>query len=532
MVDVVTLSALGLARHLRLPLNAPAGEGFSVALNGAAHLLVQECGAHEALRRLCGLPVPLPQAILDALAALDPDERRELIHTLVRTVPSPLTSVHLLRILLLFKADSPAYERLARRIVHRLTGEQGASEFKAFRRLLCWVEVTSDSWDGGATLSPHLKLALVWAHAHRLLAILSVRGLPLDWVPEESQPARLHIPANLFSAEDEYSLDVAGPFRQSRAPFLLSALAYGAGDADDTFVDEVLQSMVVGATFYQVGDQTYPSLDLLHDLSGTANSLHSFLGDDAVQRYARLIGDEAATVLQPEQIQAELVKTIAGLRTTPTNVHGWVALKEVLGDLPSASGVAEPLIELIVGTNFKNLFSENITTGVLAMQTATVYARHLASEQVCTHLESELLEIASFLATRTQVPPPIADSPSTEPTTAAVGSNSDDTTTPVHIDWTDDRLGDYLMEWGYYLARASESGESMASKMADLLGSLVTKWPILASNCTKSTSNMAWTLPFDLARPFWSLLVRLRAEPQAEEHRPRNSRTFRRLIEG
>jgi tetratricopeptide (TPR) repeat protein len=504
LVDMVSVNAAGLARHLRLSTGAPAGAGFAVALNGAAHILVQECGAQEALRRLCGLPVPLPRSLLDALASMPPAERREVIHEMLRTAPSPLASVHLLRLLLLFTGDSPAYERLARRLVHRLTSGEGATEFKGFLTLLRWVEVSVGSWEGSSTLAPHLKLALVWAHTHRLFAMLSICGVPLDWVPLQSNPGRYRNPASLFVEEDEFARDVADPFRLTYAPFVLAAIAYGLADSSSTSFEETVRPAVVGATFHQVGERTYPSPDLLRDTSSSANSLNSFLGGEHISEYGKVVGDDAAAVLQPDNLQTELVETIEDLRATPTNTRAWIALNDVLGDLPPSPAVADALRRLLPEVDFKGLFAEAATTGVVAMQVAAGQVRYLDSEPLCSYLESELMGIAIFMAENYGVGGPPGQAAGT-----GVGSTQEDSE-----GWTTERLSGLLVEWSYFLAQAAGPGQNLARKWANLLGELVTRWPILTSGYTRSVRNLAWTLPLELARPFWSLLTRLRAEKE------------------
>ncbi len=504
-VDLVSLSASGLVRHLRLPINVPAGEGFAAALDQAAHLLLKECGAQEALERLCGLPVPIPQNILDALAGLSSSERRELVHHILRTAPSPVVAIHLLRILLAFRQDSPAYERLARWIVRRLSSEEGTKEFGAFLRLLRWVEVSSESWQGRATLSPCLNLALVWAHTQRLFAILGTCGVSLDWVPAEHESTRHRNPANLFARQDEYSRDVANPFRVSHGPFLLSALAYGVGDSANVILDDALRDQVVEATYLQVGDLKYPSLDLMRETSAAANGLVSFLGDNVVEQYAKVAGKDAIVVLNPEKLRESIVGSIVSLKEAPTDARDWAALDSVLGDLPPSSPVADALKDLIMQTSFQELFAAGLTCGIVAMQTSTRAASHLDSKPLLEHLESELLAITSFLATGAENRP--AEREATNPSTRGEPPDQDNDTVV-----TNEELGSYLMEWGYFLAQAAGDGQVIATKFANLLGELVNRWPFLTRNYTKSASNLIWTLPLDLAKPFWSLLVRLRTE--------------------
>ncbi len=65
---------------------------------GATTLLAEEKLA-EALTRLQGLPIPLPDSIYRAFAAVTATERRSQIHAGLRAGESPVAIMHLLRLL-------------------------------------------------------------------------------------------------------------------------------------------------------------------------------------------------------------------------------------------------------------------------------------------------------------------------------------------------------------------------------------------------------------------------------------------------
>ena len=492
-VDLINVSVNGFTQHFRLPVTTPPSEGFVIALIEATRLLIQECGIFEALRRLCGFPVPLPQLIFDTLKTLSINERRNVIHTLLRTEESPLTSIHLLRILLAFKDDNLAYERLARRIVVRFTSKEGGAEFEAFRRLLCWVDITFSQWQGSSTAPTHLKLAFVWSHASRLYSVFRIHKIPFDWIPDELRPAHLEVAATILAAENDYSRDIVYPFRLSRASFLLAAFQYGIGDANDTFVDEALRNRVVGATFFAIEDNIYPEIDLLYDTTNLVDNLHSFLGKNN-KEYTSLLGKEMGAILQSENIETELMKVMTNLKSNALSAQEWSFLDVILSDLSPSPAILETFTDLIGRVNFKDLFVADLETGVIAMQTAARRTFYLQPEAVHIHMENQLLEIASFLSNRWEQPDLTGTPPS------------------AWNGWSNDSLSIYLPNWAYYLARNTEGGEERANKFAELLGELVNRWPLLIEKCADISRTLAMTLPFSLAIPFWGLLIRLRAK--------------------
>ena len=127
-----------LCWYFRLPPNTGDGEEFQKSLHQAAEEVLKESELINALERFCALPVPLPLTLVQRVQRLDPSERHQLVKALLKSTGSPLSRIHLLRILTV--CSEKRYLRLARRIMVRMLGDTGAAEFDAFKAVLDWVE--------------------------------------------------------------------------------------------------------------------------------------------------------------------------------------------------------------------------------------------------------------------------------------------------------------------------------------------------------------------------------------------------------
>jgi len=76
---------------------------------------------------------------LDTISSLPEAEIAALVRYLLRQAGSPLSKIHLLRILSHLGDKKVSYDRLARRIAKRFFTESAMAEFTAFSVLLGWV---------------------------------------------------------------------------------------------------------------------------------------------------------------------------------------------------------------------------------------------------------------------------------------------------------------------------------------------------------------------------------------------------------
>lgn len=488
--DLLPPGAEGLLRHFRL---APRpGEAFQEALDTAARTLIREDSLSTALGRFIGLPVPLPAALIEAIAELSPDDRRVLIKRLLRTVSSPVCRIHFVYLLTLFGDETPAFRRLARWVVASLLGAEGEEEFAAFSAILKWTNHEFNRWPESRVWFPHIRLAMVWAHAHRLMTMFSSLGAPAPWLQDTfSQPSH-PIPSETFERNPDYWFDIAHPRLVSRVTFLLDGLSYSLGEKAEVFIDEGLRALLAAEAFRQIDGQRLPVAPLLRNFTQTVNSLDSFLRGDRGERLSALLGPDDAGMLAQSSLQALTERTVQLLAEASNRSSAWLLLHALLGDMPPHEDLADRLKTIMRQTDFVGLFEKDTGLGYFAMQTASLQAINLGDEDLRCYLKAQLVESSRLFA-------------GWESGEVSDGNGKDNFDKWMEVCY-------FLIESALNLAIAAHPLRDVIAEFVDLLTQLVETWSSMIPTCRPIVQLLTEDLPISQAQQFWPLFVRLRAE--------------------
>ena len=79
--------------------------------------MTREEGLETTIRRLAGFPLSLPSSVLNALDKLSDIDVENFIRGLLRADGSPVSRMHLVRILTHFGYRRKSYHRLARKMI-------------------------------------------------------------------------------------------------------------------------------------------------------------------------------------------------------------------------------------------------------------------------------------------------------------------------------------------------------------------------------------------------------------------------------
>ncbi len=475
----------GLRRHLRLPAHVGEGSEFTEALDRAAAQLIREEGLLAAIERLIGLPVPLPNAIIQEIEGLPRKDRRTLIKDLLRMGRSPLSRIHLVHILMRFGNDSVAYRRLVSWIVVRLFSEEGRAELAAFLALLQWIDKEysrrplPDGW------TPQVRLATVWAHAHRIFAILVGTGASVAALQQGfAQPSR-YLSDELFKLMRPDWFDIAHPRRSGDAPLslVLSGLAYALGDAADAVVSPVFHAADAGDG-KSAGSLSAPILII--DPTRARNVLDSFLGRHVLDVYSSLFEMDAGDTQAQGAMRSLMAEAITTLSQQEDNAQAWAILMAILDDLPPYPDVAERLHILLRALPIADLIDRDETAGMAALAVSSRQAMHAVDLSLRSHVEGQLVEIARRRASK------VADGASGQ------GDGV-----------VDD--GGWLFMEAVRICAASPSTSAMLNDLARVLTALIDAWPILASLFRPLVQRLHEELPVSESPHLVPLLVRLRA---------------------
>ena len=458
----------GLVRCLRLRPDVEPSEPLQEALETAACQLMQEEDLFTAVERLVSLPVPLPEALVEAVAALPVEDRRLLLKRLLKSASSPLSKIHIVRLLTRFSNDSWTYPGIVLQIVSSLASDDSAAEFEAFCALLNWVDSDFDRWPEAKSWAPCVRLALVWTHAHRLHAGFTQIGASINWIRVRDTFAHMarRITTELFERDSEYYFDIAHPRQVERSTFLLMALAYGLGQSPSP---------------WPLGRLMSPSL--LLDPSLGHNGLGSFLSGDRGDILVHLLAEQDASKLTRPALMGLAETALNELIDSTPETTAWARLYAVVGDFPPYKELNGRMIEAIWRTDFVALARRDVRSGLFALRVASCQAYHLGDEELRSRLKKDLLKLAEHLATQ--------------------GDNNASSFQEEDVH--------RVIESAFHLSIAVPPSTNVFSELADLLSELARIWALTVKPCEEVVQRLVDELPIAQGRHFWPLLVRLRA---------------------
>lgn len=492
--DLTLPSVDGLLRYLRLERSIKSGPAFQAVLEETVASLITENSIETALERVVALPMPLPATIVSAISGLSPQDREALVKKMINTAGSPVSKIHFICILLHFNNDTPKYSRLARRYISHSLSEAFREDFNAYWHILNWVNEEFGHRKDTRSLPQHIRLALVWTHAHRLYVIFKSLGAPSDWLKGVFLNLLQRVPHEAFDRDSDYWLDVAHPRRVNHLTFLLAGLSYCLDDRALDYLDaKDLQERLTGLFFPPFQNMRLPHPHLMMDATRAQDSLESIFGGDRGEKLSLLLPAEDANILKSSSLENTTQEALNTLSKSKNIWLAWAFLTGILSDLPPYPSLSSRLKSLFNETDFVALFKENAMIGSSAILAASFQIGHLKDEKLREYLKEQLNGIAKFFANNGKGE-------------AMLDAN--------HNNWFSEpeEMGIFLLEPALNISLAAEKSDSIISEFIDILTKLVDSWPDMIPIVKRSVQRLCYELPISQAKHFWHLLVRLRAE--------------------
>jgi hypothetical protein len=361
----------------------------------AAATLVAEEGMEAAFDRLSGVPVPMPEAIHQALDIMSTDQRRAFVRRFVRKPTSALGMAHNLRALAWLGAHDPRYLRLGRRLARRLADPVFQAHLALLRLVASAAHASlrpnlsnpgakieapvaaagrssadapketpeapttgtdhsSEDTAENAAAGAGARLVASWYHAHRVVSAFAATGGDPSLLIAELSGRDDHSTGDLFDPQSRTLRDLADARSQRPARFAAGLLQYASqGTALLDGADALLAEL--GRLFLQDGaDEPFPHFDLLCDLSGHPDVLATFLqptrGVDGTIAIASFVVVGADNV--PDVLRASALELI---ERDPTVSAPWFALEVVTGGAALADPDAARLWEAVAGRDLAAL---------------------------------------------------------------------------------------------------------------------------------------------------------------------------------
>lgn len=177
--------ALSLMKHLRLPSDPTLS--FPEKCAAASNTLISERGWMFAFLRLAGIPVALPEPVVEAVRVASETHYDKIVTMLTEQKGSPVQMIQALSLLVIITPKKDFHQHLNDVLEgwHRVA--------KSFVSVLRWTEFAIQNDDTWTQLPVSERLALVWMHADRVIRIFVSQHIDLEQVETrfaENLPSR------------------------------------------------------------------------------------------------------------------------------------------------------------------------------------------------------------------------------------------------------------------------------------------------------------------------------------------------------
>lgn len=405
---------------------------------------------------------------------------------------SPLSRIHLVRLLLASVSDAPAFGRLARKIIAGLLAPAAEEQTEALLNILRWASEEFSRRPDTRSWPVSFRLSLPWAHAHQLYTIFTAAGAPASALRAEFEGASHRMSSEIFEREGDYWFDIAHPRRVNHTTLVVSGLSYALQDAPPGFINPDLATQLITAVFMEVDGVPCLRLPLFADPLLAHDTLGSFLSSDRREQLTTLFPDSTAEPLTRLSLHDIAAQAIAIINDDKGNGAGWVNLLAVMGDLPPYADLRDALQAVLTSASYNALLQTDFDLGNLALNVATRQALHLDDEAQREHMTKELVACARILSGQSgthllgiRLPRERADAP--------------------------EQLPVLFLEFALNLAISITKGADASARFADLLSQVIDVWPTTAHTYLPVVHLLCRELPISVGRPLWRLLVRTRA---------------------
>lgn len=397
--DLIPPSAGRLISHYRFSQAMGVGVAFLEEFAVASKTLLDEEGLGTTVHRLAGFPISLPKSILDEISSLSDPDLFAFVRNLLKSAGSPLSKIHLVKILVQVAERKPSFCRLARRIIKSLFTGKSISEFIAFSKLLRWVHQEFAYWNETDGWQPHIHLAMVWAHTHQLFSIFMAVSIPSEWIAETFERSIRRLPTEVFNRDSSQWFDVAHPRKLNFPVFVLMGIADSVGQKGSMVFDQTLQAFFMQVGYQQIDDLILPTGPFLTDNKRATNTLGAFMGGSYYEKLNNVFGEELIANFRDAEYESIAFQAITSLIENPYDFSSWIPLQIIIGDLPLYGSLHERLTQLFAQTSFVGLLNNHIGNGLATMQFAAWQLTHLSNEELNKHLKIQFGKVLEHLAT-------------------------------------------------------------------------------------------------------------------------------------
>jgi hypothetical protein len=480
-----------LLRYHRLDREL-ATTNFPVALDQGAHRLLAEEGLEEAIRRLGGLPVPLPDCLLKSLVELEAEVREGIMRRALGGSDSPVATFHLVRARLFLLGEASVNSEVFAPLVEPLWEPMRFRWAEAFITLLRWVDLQFEIWKEAFAVPAPLRLALVWSHAHQLARAFAEVGAEPEGLREafpapETEGA---LRPDILHPNFAYLDDVAHPVRIEPEALLFHGTLFAL---DDRLLEGLATSgenWWLNLTTHEIEGSRTARRPFLRAHRFAGNLLGSFLSWERWQTVSGWI-TQTKLWLPPVEgfFEGKVREALQQLGADPDSIEPWKLLSGILGTLIPPPEVASILASRLSEFDFAG-FHQRVpreAPGILAW--AARIAPRLESPTASERIRAQILAAAEV----------------DENELLASHEPDGDATTLGQL------KASFLVEASRWASMKKGDPLGSAEEFASVLGRVVDTWPEISSILREAMERLRQNVPLEQAVRLRPLVLRLRA---------------------
>ena len=390
-------SVRGLLNHLRL--SGPLTESeMPTALTAAASSLLAEEGFEETFRRLSALPLPLPDEVARAYAALPLESRQKWREQADREFTVPVARLHFISVVI--RSEPEELGSMLTKLEELATPERELVT-KAFRAVLAWTLKHFQTRADTTKSSPTELLVTAWLHATRIYHLLAPDS-SAQILKEFFDSVSRHHPSDLFRVDRALREDVASPVQIYHRPLMIHGISTLLATISlDEASRERLSKLVRDFCFTRAKDETVTQdAHLLYDPRLRPNRAGSFLGVDFGAALAPLLGLETAEAFSGDRLNEAAVASMEALRSQCDQPAHWALLQCVLGNACPPEAGRNKLRDLLLECSFVALWGMEPLMWRNAMVFILQQVANFPERAVLERIEGQLVALVKTMSQR------------------------------------------------------------------------------------------------------------------------------------
>ncbi len=483
LADLFPADPTIILHNLRLSLNIGTGDDFIDSVVKSSQVLIDDEGVRDTIDRLGGLPIPLPSPIIQHIAEMAINDRRDLFRDLIKMAGSPISKFHLISIMRRFTDDNPAYPRFINRIVRGLFTPQAAGQLQAFISILRRVHENLGSNRDFLDCSPQVRLAIVWSHAHRLHSIFSSIGATSDWIRQVFDTPGYELPSELYQRNIGYWIDISHPKNVDPKALLISGLAYCRPFDLPIGDDHWARKIIRGLAFPYSDLPDFPDASLCFDPTVAKNHLGTFLSEDRGTQLSYFLNSDDSIQYQRETLQARLEQALQALEESTADLNAWLMIHGITRGQPLYPEFQDRFLSIISNTDFDAIISKDLEQNTFILTVVSLQLFLFGNDSAREGFRSQLIRIVRSIVKKL------------------------DGQSPQQIEVIVQAVLDPLMNISFDADSVSTTISNFVQSMDELLKIS----PDLMKGFRPTLIRLWQELPVEYARYFSSLIVRMRA---------------------